>query len=86
MKFLGKYSRLNNEEQSIRLAIINWGIDHGGEIPWVEAIALAKQYAPDSPELSCFIWKNSIILLAPLMEISVISILTPLIQQIILSH
>lgn len=50
MKFFGKYSRLNNEEQAIRLAIINWGIDHGGEIPWTEAIALSKQYAPDFPE------------------------------------
>ena len=27
MKFLGKYSRLNNEEQAIRLAIINWRIN-----------------------------------------------------------
>ena len=82
MKFLGKYSRLNNEEQSIRLAIINWGIDHGGEILLLWLNNMLRILL----KLSCFIWKNSIILLAPLMEISVISILTPLIQQIILSH
>ena len=43
MNFFGKYARLNSREQQVRLGMLDWGLEHGGEIPWAEACRLADE-------------------------------------------
>lgn len=49
MKVFGKYARLNDADQRLRLALLDWGVTHGGEIPTDQALSIAQSIADTHP-------------------------------------
>ncbi len=42
MDFIGKYARLNHSEQQLRLAMLDWCVNNGGELKWEDAVHIGQ--------------------------------------------
>ena len=42
LDFIVKYAKLNDSEQQLRLAMLNWCVNNGGELKWQDALRIGR--------------------------------------------